>query len=221
MKLSVALGILFLVSACVASGPPTRPNEVEWNALLTEYRSLETLRRSAPQPASNAPRRAQIELLLATHMKLEPVYEPLMEKLQEYYERTLDPRAAQLYSKEKVFMADQYMSVLARFDRAIGMYQAALALDPQNQQAIDGLRHAEQLRYVKLEPFATIQPGMKEEDVRRTIGTPREDWIKQVVQKNRVYTVWIYPRQDGGASAIYFDNGVVYHTNWNAAPGRS
>ena len=49
------------------------------------------------------------------------------------------------------------------------------------------------------------------------VGLPREDWIKQVVQNNRVYSVWIYPKEDGGASAIYFDNGIVYHTNWNAA----
>src|SRR5436190_384603 len=52
---------------------------------------------------------------------------------------------------------------------------------------------------------------------RRIVGFPREDWIKQVVQNGRVYAVWIYPKADGGASAIYFDNGVVYHTNWNAA----
>jgi Lhr-like helicase len=57
----------------------------------------------------------------------------------------------------------------------------------------------------------------KEEAVQRLIGLPREDWIKQVVQNNRVYSVWIYPKADAGAAAIYFDNGVVYHTNWNAA----
>jgi len=51
--------------------------------------------------------------------------------------------------------------------------------------------------------------------VQKLVGLPREDWIKQVVQNNRVYAVWIYPKSDGGASAIYFDNGVVYHTNWN------
>lgn len=221
MKLSSLLIVSVMLTACVSSGPPTRPNETEWNSLLTGYQSLETLRRSAPQASANATRREQIEVLLAAHMKLEPVYEPLMEKLREYFERTSDPRAAQLYAREKVFMADQYMNVLARYDRAVGMYQAALVLDPQNLQAINGLRQAEMLRYVKLEPFSTIRPGMKEDEVRRTIGTPREDWIKQVVQKKRVYTVWIYPRQDGGASAIYFDSGVVYHTNWNAAPGRS
>ena len=65
--------------------------------------------------------------------------------------------------------------------------------------------------------FAAVKNGMKEDDVRRMVGLPREDWIKQVVQNNRVYSVWIYPKEDGGASAIYFDNGVVYHTNWNAA----
>ena len=54
-------------------------------------------------------------------------------------------------------------------------------------------------------------------DVRGLVGLPREDWIKQVVQNSRVYSVWIYPREDGGAAAVYFDNGVVYHTNWNAA----
>lgn len=221
MKWPAALIVALLLSSCVSSGPPTRPNEIEWNALLSEYQSLEMLRRSAPQAPAGASRGEQIQALLGTHMKLEPVYEPLMDKLREYYERTLDPRAAQLYAREKVFMADQYTNVLARYDRAMGMYQAALTLDPGNQQAVAGLRRAEELRYVKLEPFATIRPGMKEDDVRKTIGTPREDWIKQVVQKNRVYTVWIYPRQDGGASAIYFDNGVVYHTNWNAAPGRS
>ena len=49
------------------------------------------------------------------------------------------------------------------------------------------------------------------------MGLPREDWIKQVVQNNRIFSVWIYPKSDAGAAAIYFDNGVVYHTNWNAA----
>jgi len=58
---------------------------------------------------------------------------------------------------------------------------------------------------------------MKEDEVRGIVGLPREDWIKQVVQNGRVYSVWIYPKSDGGATAIYFDNGVVYHTNWNAA----
>src|SRR5688500_19997699 len=54
-----------------------------------------------------------------------------------------------------------------------------------------------------------VKAGMKEDEVRRAVGLPREDWIKQVVQNNRVYSVWIYPKADGGASAIYFDNGVV------------
>ena len=65
--------------------------------------------------------------------------------------------------------------------------------------------------------FATVKQGMKEDEVRGIVGLPREDWIKQVVQNSRVYSVWIYPKSDGGASAVYFDNGVVYHTNWNAA----
>ncbi len=77
--------------------------------------------------------------------------------------------------------------------------------------------NAEQRRFVSMNAFAGVKTGMSEADVRKLVGLPREDWIKQVVQNRRVYSVWIYPKADGGASAIYFDNGVVYHTNWNAA----
>jgi len=76
---------------------------------------------------------------------------------------------------------------------------------------------AEERRFVSMNAFAAVTNGMKEDDVRKLVGLPREDWIKQVVQNSRVYSVWIFPKADGGASAIYFDNGVVYHTNWNAA----
>ena len=153
MKSLATLLLCIALTACVTSGPATSPNETEWSALLADYSTLESLRRSAPAVASDAPRRQQIEVLLATHEKLEPMYEPLMDRLREYYERTGDSRAAQLYAREKVVMGDQYMNVLARYDRAIGMYEAALALDPQNAQAAEALRRAREMRYIRLEPF--------------------------------------------------------------------
>jgi hypothetical protein len=212
--------VLFL-AACVSSGPPNRPNEKEWNALLAEHRWIQTLRESAPRAPAGATRKQEIEIRLEALKKLEPVYKPFMDKLGEYYQRTFDRRAAQLLAAEEIVIGDQYMYVLARYDRAIGAYQNAIALDADNASARARLAEAQRLRFVDMDSFAGVKVGMREEEVRRALGIPREDWIKQVVQKNRVYTVWIYPRQDGAAAAIYFDNGVVYHTNWNAAPSKS
>lgn len=214
-KLPAAL--IFLLVSCVSSGPSTQPNDREWNLLTADYTWLETLRKAQPVPPADAPRKQQIEILLENHRKIEPVYVGYMDKLREYYERTGDSRAAALLAREKIAIGDEYMNVLSRYDRALDFYRSGLRFDPNSVEAKRRIEIAEQRRFVSMGAFAAVKNGMKEEDVRRLVGLPREDWIKQVVQNNRVYSVWIYPKSDGGASAIYFDNGVVYHTNWNAA----
>lgn len=210
---------LLSLSACAVapSGPPTTPNEREWALLMADYQWIETLRQAQKQPAPTAPRRDQIEILLENHKKLEPTYVAFIDKAREYFERTADPRAGSLLAREKIILGDEYMGVLARYDRAIALYREALELDPTSPDAQARITLAEQRRYVNMTSFASVKTGMKEDDVRRLVGVPREDWIKQVVQNKRVYSVWIYPKADGGASAVYFDNGIVYHTNWNAA----
>lgn len=209
------------LSACVSSGPPTRPNEREWSALSAQYDAIDQIRKAAPNYAERATRKEQIEVLLETYRKVEPLYAPFMDKLREYGERTGDERAIRLYANEKIRIGDEYMNVLARYDNALTAYQAAQAIDPQNPAVAQRIADAQAHRFVSMDRFAQVQQGMSEAQVRSILGQPREDWIKQVVQRNRVYAVWIYPRQDGGASAVYFDGGVVYHTNWNAAPSKN
>jgi hypothetical protein len=109
------------------------------------------------------------------------------------------------------------MGVLSRYESAIDRYREALELQPDSVDAQQRIAMANEKRYVSMTNFANVKTGMKEDAVQRLIGLPREDWIKQVVQNSRVYSVWIYPKSDAGAAAVYFDNGVVYHTNWNAA----
>ncbi|HET7705588.1 MAG TPA: tetratricopeptide repeat protein, partial [Thermoanaerobaculia bacterium] len=207
---------LFL-TACVASGPPTRPNDREWNLLMADYQWIQTLRGAQKDAPPTATRKEQIEARLENHRKIEPTLVAFLDKLREYHDRTRDPRAAPILAREKIIVADDYMNLLARYDRAIDYYRAALEIDPSNEEAKQKIALAEKRRYVSMSAFAAVKGGMKEQEVRALIGIPREDWIKQVVQNNRVYSVWIYPKSDGGASAVYFDNGVVYHTNWNAA----
>ena len=218
MRKLLLVSLLSLSACAVApSGPPTTPNEREWALLMADYQWIQTLRQAQKQPASTAPRKEQIEVLLENHKKLEPTYVAFVDKTREYFERTADPRAGSLLAREKIILGDEYMGVLARYDRAIALYREALELDPTSPDAQARITLAEQRRYVNMTSFAAVKTGMKEDDVRRLVGVPREDWIKQVVQNKRVYSVWIYPKADGGASAVYFDNGIVYHTNWNAA----
>ncbi|HEX9161324.1 MAG TPA: hypothetical protein VF980_06415 [Thermoanaerobaculia bacterium] len=209
--------LLVLAVACATPGPPNRPNDREWNLLMADYQWIQTLRAAQKTPPATATRKEQIEILIENHRKMEPSYVAFMDKLREYHARTQDPRAVTVMANEKIIIGDEYMNALSRYDKAIASYREALEIDPTNQDAVQRIAVAEQRRFVSMNAFAGVKTGMSELDVRALVGLPREDWIKQVVQNNRVYSVWIYPKADGGASAIYFDNGVVYHTNWNAA----
>ncbi|MEO8034230.1 MAG: hypothetical protein ABI837_07335 [Acidobacteriota bacterium] len=209
--------VAFFIVSCASSGPPTQPNEREWGLITADYQWIDTLRKAQPQPPVTATRKQQIETLLENHRKIEPTLNAFLDKLHEYRQRTHDPRADSLLAREKIITGDEWMGVLSRYDRALELYRQAAEIDPSSVDARKRIELAEQRRYVSMSAFANLKIGMKEEEVQRLVGLPREDWIKQVVQNNRVYSVWIYPKSDGGASAVYFDNGVVYHTNWNAA----
>ena len=217
MKRLIALVLTLFSIACASNTPPAKANDREWKRLVADYQWLESLR--GAQSKSAASRKNQIESLLETHRKTKRLRR-FPEQAQGYLDGQAI-RACSLYANERIRLGDSYMYVLARYDRAIAMYESALAVDPQNAAARQRLDLARLRRFVELDSFSRIHTGMSEDEVRRLVGMPREDWIKQVIQKGRVYSVWIYPKRDGGASAVYFDNGQVYHTNWNAAPGRS
>jgi len=209
--------IVVLILAACATKPSHRPNAREWNLLMADYQWIQTLRAAQKTPPSSASRKEQIGVRVENFTRLQPTYVVFMDKLRDYHDRTGDPRAATIMAREKIALGDEYVNVLARYDKAIELYRQALEIEPDNPEARQRIAVAEQRRFVSMNAFASVKTGMREEDVRQVVGLPREDWIKQVVQNGRVYSVWIYPKSDGGASAIYFDNGVVYHTNWNAA----
>jgi tetratricopeptide (TPR) repeat protein len=208
------LALILLPLAAAAAAPP----KGEWEAIEADYKWLETLRAAAPPIDPALPRKQRIETYLQNERKVEPVYARFIEKLENYYQKTGDPRAAQLFAREKIRIGDGYMEILSRYDRAINMYRSALYIDPNNAEAKTRLELAEAKRHVSPDSFIKITTGMKEADVQALLGDPREDWIRQKIEGSRVFSVWIYPRRDGGAAAVYFESGVVYHTNWDAAP---
>jgi tetratricopeptide (TPR) repeat protein len=190
----------------------------EWEAIEGDYEWLQTLRNANPVPPPPASRKDRIESWLASERKLEPVYGRFIERLEVYYETTGDPRAAALFAAEKIRMGDAYMNLLSRYDRAISMYRAALEIEPGNEDAGTKLSLAQKRQFVDPALFEQIVSGMRESEVEQILGLPREDWIRQKIEPGHVYSVWIYPRNDGGAAAVYFNGGVVYHLNWDASP---
>jgi tetratricopeptide (TPR) repeat protein len=219
MRLPVFLLLLPLLAACATTTPglPAQPNEREWTALQGEYDALDALRRALPQTPAGASRRQALELHLENQKRIEPRLEALLGRAREYLDRTGDPRAARLIANEWIRLADSYMSVLARHDRAIELYRRAAQIDPANSAVQARIATAERRRFVSMDDFAAIRSGMREREVEQRLGIPREDWIKHLRERERLFSVWIYPRSDGGAAAVYFENGIVYHTNWNAA----
>ncbi|HEU5163062.1 MAG TPA: tetratricopeptide repeat protein [Thermoanaerobaculia bacterium] len=208
-----------LLAGCATSAPrlPTAPNEREWTALQSEYDAIASLRSALPQPPAGATRRQVLELHLENQKQLEPRLEAFLGRAREYLDRTGDARAARLLANEWIRLGDSYVAVLARHDRAIELYRRAAQIDPSNSAVQARIENAERRRYVSMDDFAAIRSGMREAEVERRMGIPREDWIKHLREGERLFSVWIYPRSDGGAAAVYFENGIVYHTNWNAA----
>jgi tetratricopeptide (TPR) repeat protein len=218
MSRRLTLLLALLLAACTTvAPPPTQPNDREWNLISADYAWLESMRKAQAVAPAGSSRKQQIEAALESHRKIKPTLDAFITKVDEYYNRTHDPRAAQVIAREKIIVGDEYITLLSRYDSALEQYRAALAIDPNNPDAQKRIELAQARRFVSMNAFAAIKTNMKEDEVRRSLGLPREDWIKQVVQNNRLYSVWIYPKEDGGAAAVYFDNGVVYHTNWNAA----
>src|ERR1700686_3199273 len=166
-----------LTATAFASGPPTQPNDREWGLISADYAWIETLRKAQPLPAANASRKQMLETVLDNQKKLEPAYVPFIDKVKEYFDRTHDPRAGQVLAREKIIMGDEYMQYLSRYDKALELYQAALEFDPTNAEARKRVELAQQRRFVSMTAFANVKGGMKEDDVRRLVGLPREDWI--------------------------------------------
>ncbi|HEX7192838.1 MAG TPA: hypothetical protein VF381_14820, partial [Thermoanaerobaculia bacterium] len=96
--------LLALFAACATPGPPTQPNDREWNQIAADYQWLDNLRNAQAKPPAGASRKQQIELMLSNLQKIEPVYNSFQEKVHEYYDRTHDPRAAQVLAREKIIL---------------------------------------------------------------------------------------------------------------------
>ena len=133
--------------------------------------------------------------------------------------RTLE--AIRMKSDEDILVASEHMRQGGDYRAAIDIYEAALAVDPDNPRLRQALERAQSLRYMTRERFDRVQEGMAADQVRALLGPPNVHDIREYPERG--VTAWFYARDaKGAAAAVWFetkkDHQVVYEVDFDALP---
>jgi tetratricopeptide (TPR) repeat protein len=123
--------------------------------------------------------------------------------------------ALRLKSDEDIRLARTYIEQSGDYRRAIEIYEAALAVDPENPRLQQELKSARTHRYMTAERFAQVKKGMTQDEVRSLLGQPNLRDIRDF--PDRGISAWFYTKDvDGRAAAVWFAKGQVYMADFNA-----
>jgi tetratricopeptide (TPR) repeat protein len=135
--------------------------------------------------------------------------------------RTLE--ALRLKSDEDILVAREHIDEGGDYRTAIDIYEAALAVDPDNPRLREELENAQARRYMTRERFEQVQEGMTADQVRMLLGSPNVNDVREYPERG--VTGWFYARDArGGAAAVWFEkkgrNGqqMVYEADFDALP---
>lgn len=242
---SGSLGALALVSllvgafallGCGPSGPegearPAATSDAEWTWLQQSKEGLDRKRRrlaslSPPGvPPTDEARRLAAEVAdesrelnrrLLELINSDPprVDEPLTER---------QKAAIRMKSDEDILVARDYIERGGDYERAIAIYEEALAVDPDNPRLKEELEKARARRFITPEAFSKVKEGMGDEQVRNLLGQPNLHDVREYPERGVV--AWFYPKDATGAAAgVWFerkDGGlVVYEADFDAVHPR-
>jgi hypothetical protein len=138
--------------------------------------------------------------------------------------RPLNPRqlaATRMKSDEEMAVAHQLITRSGDYRRAIGVYEAALAADPQDSRLREALARAREERFMSAARFSHAAAGMTAQEVRAVLGQPNTHDIRVYADKGVVG--WFYPRDPTGAAAgVWFQQRggqlTAYLCDWNVLP---
>ncbi len=124
--------------------------------------------------------------------------------------------AIRIKSGEDLLTATEYINLAGDYRKAIDIYQAALAIDPDNADLQAALSDAQAKRFMTADRFAAVKKGMTEDQVINALGRPLTRNMRDYPQKH--VSAWFYPKNDGGEAAGVFFNSKkqVYSTDFNA-----
>lgn len=111
-------------------------------------------------------------------------------------------QALRMKSDEDILVAKEYIEKGGNYQKAISIYEAALAVDPDNPEVQQALEEAQATRYMTEERFSQVKKGMTEDEVRELLGQPNIYNVK--TYEDRGVTAWFYPKNPQRAAAAVF-----------------
>lgn len=236
-KLAAALLALALLPAGCGGGgengsgetgvvAPSAAAEAEWSWLQATRRELDEKRQRLAAASKNADpalardverQTTELNRRLLEFINADPPREgePLSER---------QKTALRMKSDEDILLAHEHIEEGGDYQRAIEIYEEALAVDPDNPRLAAELAKARQRRFITAEAFAQVKEGMKEEEVRGFLGQPNLHNVREYPERGVV--AWFYPKDESGAAAgVWFEKKpgglVVYELDFEAIqPGQ-
>ena len=129
-------------------------------------------------------------------------------------------QAFRMKSDLDMLLASEYIGKGGDYERAISIYEQALAVDPDNPELQAALAAAQEDRYMSRERFDRVEQGMTEAQVASAIGRPN---VRNVRDFDGGAVAWFYPKSPRrDAAAVWFrpDRGrlEVYKVNFDEVP---
>lgn len=234
--LSALLALSLLPAGCGGEGgngseetsvaAPSAAAEAEWSWLQATRRELDEKRqrlaaagqKADPTLAKDVERQtAELNRRLLEFINADPPREgePLSER---------QKAALRMKSDEDILVAREHIEEGGDYQRAIEIYEEALAVDPDNPRLAAELAKARQRRFITAEAFSQVKEGMKDEEVRTFLGQPNLHNVREYPERGVV--AWFYPKDESGAAAgVWFEKKpgglVVYELDFEAIrPGQ-
>lgn len=129
-------------------------------------------------------------------------------------------QAFRMKSDLDMLLAREYIVKGGDYERAIQIYEQALAVDPDNPELQAALEEAQANRYMSKARFDRVEQGMTEQQVAAAIGRPN---VRNVREFDGEVIAWFYPKSpQRDAAAVWFrpDRGrlEVYKVNFDEVP---
>jgi hypothetical protein len=126
----------------------------------------------------------------------------------------LNAESAVRYAGDLIARSGDYRRAIELLRTARGYF--ADARQPTPLALAKALRHASEFEVVTRAHFSRLSRGMTAAEARAQVGVPYAGNVRRSQVLGREVTSWLYRNDEGGATALYFDeSGELYAWRWN------